>query len=358
MLLEKPETYRGLSYPWGREVNPKIGEPQKIADGVYWVRFPLPFSLDHINLWLLEEDAGWTIVDTCVDHPQSREIWEELFANFMKGKPVLRVICTHMHVDHAGLAGWITRKFDCQLWMSRAEYMMCRLMDADTGREAPQAAIDFYHAAGYQESNLDRYRERFGEFGKMVSPLPDSYRRLVDGYTLTINGQYWVVVIGSGHSPEHVALFCPSLKLLISGDQVLPGISSNVSVFPTEPDGDPLRDWLRSNARIRDILPSDLMVLPSHQAPFYGVDVRITQVLEAHKADLIKLFNHLSEPRRAVDCFSVLFNRPIGASLMGLAVGESLAHLNCLLGRQQITRQRDQFGVDWYQQKPETVDFD
>ena len=358
MLEDNTELYRGLTYPWGRGVDPKPGEPEKIADGVYWARFSMPMSLDHINLWLLEDDQGWTVVDTCLNTPGARRTWETLFSGFMQGKPIVRVICTHLHPDHVGLAGWLTERFGCELWMSREEFLMCRAMAADTGRKAPEVALRFYRAAGYGEEQLEVYRRKFGNFGRAIAPLPDSFRRLVDGETIRINDRYWQVVVGSGHSPEHVSLYCPALKLLISGDQVLPKITSNVSVFPTEPHGDPLREWLRSSSRIRDRLPDDVLVLPAHEAPFYGLHVRLTQLIESHERDLDKLFDFLTEPRRAVDCFPALFKREIGPESQGLATGETLAHLNCLLGRRRAEKHRDGDGVDWYRQKPETGDFD
>jgi glyoxylase-like metal-dependent hydrolase (beta-lactamase superfamily II) len=180
----------------------------------------------------------------------------------------------------------------------------------------------------------------------------------VDRETITIGDRYWQIVVGSGHSPEHTSLYCPALKLLISGDQVLPRITPNVSVFPTEPEGDPLKEWLRSSARIRDILPDDVLVLPAHEAPFYGLHVRMTQMIEIHKRDLNSLFDHLSQPRRAVDCFPALFKREIDENSLGLATGETLAHLNCLLGRHRITRTCDAQGVDWYEKIPETAEYD
>jgi glyoxylase-like metal-dependent hydrolase (beta-lactamase superfamily II) len=318
----------------------------------------MPMSLDHINLWLLQDEDGWTVVDTCLNTPGARRTWERLFAEFMRNMPIRRVICTHLHPDHVGLAGWLTERFGCELWMSREEFLMCRAMVADTGRATPEAGLLFYRAAGYSDEQLELYRERFGNFGRAVTNLPDSYRRLTDGETLNIGDRYWQVVVGSGHSPEHASLYCPALKLLISGDQVLPRISSNVSVFPTEPHGDPLREWLRSSARIRDLLPDDLLVLPAHEAPFYGLHVRLTQLIESHEQSLDRLLDYLAEPRRAVDCFPVLFGREIQPHSYGFATGEALAHLNCLLGRRRIRRQRDGDGVDWYQQKPETAGFD
>lgn len=358
MPEQPPELYRGLNYPWGRGVDPAPGEAVTIAEGVHWVRFAMPMSLDHINLWLLEDGDGWTVVDTCLDMPSSRETWETLFDGFMGGKPIKRVICTHLHPDHVGLAGWLTERFDCTLWMSREEFLMCRAMTADTGREAPDVAIRFYHAAGYNAERLDRYRAKFGNFGRAISPLPDSFRRLVDGETITIGGRYWQAIVGRGHSPEHVSLYCPALKLLISGDQVLPRITPNVSVFPTEPEGDPLKEWLRSCARIREILPDDLLVLPAHEAPFHGLHVRLSQIVEAHKRDLKKLFDYLDQPRRAVDCFPALFKRKIDEGSLGLATGETLAHLNCLLGRRRITRTADADGVNWYEQIADTAEHD
>ena len=358
MLTYNSELYRGLNYPWGVKVNPAPGTPELIAEGVYWVRFPMPMSLDHINIWLLEDEEGWTVVDTCLNLPDARQTWEDLFDGFMQGKPVVRVICTHMHPDHVGLAGWITRRFGCELWMSREEFLMCRMMAGDTGREAPDVAIRFYRAAGYNDDQLQRYRQKFGQFGSAIAPLPDSFRRLLDGETISINGRYWQVIVGSGHSPEHVSLYCPALKLLISGDQVLPKITPNVSVFPTEPAGNPLKEWLRSNSRIREKLPDDLLVLPAHEAPFFGLHVRLTQVIETHERDLDKLFDHLSEPKRAIDCFPALFKREITDDVLGMATGETLAHLNGLLGRRRIQCKRDNHGVDWYVQKPETADFD
>jgi len=293
MLEANPEQYRGLSYPFTRSANPAPGKPKKVAEGVYWARFAMPMSLDHINLWLLEDEHGWTVVDTCLNIPSARETWEQLFAGFMQGKPVLRVICTHMHPDHVGLAGWLTERFDCDLWMPREEFLMCRAMKADTGREAPDVAIRFYKAAGYDEEQLDRYRKKFGNFGRAIAPLPDSFRRLVDRETITIGDRYWQVIIGSGHSPEHATLYCPALKVLIAGDQVLPRITPNVSVFPTEPQGDPLNEWLHSSARLREILPDDLLVLPAHETPFYGLHVRLNQIIESHKNALSSLFDYL-----------------------------------------------------------------
>ena len=353
MLQQLDEHYRGLNYPWGRQQAPEPLKPFPVAEGVWWVRMPMPMALDHINLWLLEDGDGWTVVDTGLASEDSRTIWEGLFGDFMGGKPILRVICTHMHPDHIGLAGWLCEQFDCPLWMTREEYVMCQLMASYTGRDAPKAGVDFYRGAGYDDHQLDQYRQRFGTFGAMMAPMPHCFRRMVDRETITIGDRYWQVIVGSGHSPEHACLYCPALKILIAGDQVLPRITPNVSVFPTEPEGNPLAEWMDSNARLLNILPNDLLVLPAHQNPFHGLHIRINQIIDSHRQGLQSVYDYLSEPKRAVDCFPSLFTREISDKLIGLATGETLANLNLLLQRGNISKNTDEAGVHWYTQNPD-----
>ena len=353
MLQQLDEHYRGLNYPWGRQQAPEPLKPFPVAEGVWWVRMPMPMALDHINLWLLEDGDGWTVVDTGLASEDSRTIWEGLFGDFMGGKPILRVICTHMHPDHIGLAGWLCEQFDCPLWMTREEYVMCQLMASYTGRDAPKAGVDFYRGAGYDDHQLNRYRRRFGTFGAMIAPMPHCFRRMVDRETITIGDRYWQVIVGSGHSPEHACLYCPALKILIAGDQVLPRITPNVSVFPTEPEGNPLAEWMDSNARLLNILPNDLLVLPAHQNPFHGLHIRINQIIDSHRQGLQAVYDYLLEPKRAVDCFPSLFTREISDKLIGLATGETLANLNLLLQRGNISKNTDEAGVHWYTQNPD-----
>lgn len=351
-LVHAPQTVKALTYPWGCDVAPEPGAIHPVADGVWWLHMPLPFALSRINLWLLEDGDGWTVVDTGISDQASRDVWEQIFQCDLQGRPITRVIVTHMHPDHVGLAGWLTERFGCELWMSRTEFLMCRNLVADTGRPAPDAAVKFYREAGFDDRALTVYRERFGEFGQAIGELPDQFRRLSDGQTIEIGGRYWQIVVGMGHSPEHACLYCPALKVLISGDQVIPRISSNVSLFPTEPAGDPLGEWLESCHRIRNRIPNDVLVLPAHQEPFYGLHARLTQLLRSHERALERLFDHLSEPRRAMDCFSVLFKRSIRGAHVMLAIGETLAHLNCLISRRMISRELDADGVAWYCQLP------
>lgn len=342
-----------LDYPF--ETVPPRGTTLEVAPGVHWIRMPLPYALDHINLWALDDDAGWAIVDTGTRTDENAQVWRELFAHAPDQRGITRIFVTHMHPDHVGMAGWLTRKFNTRLWMTRLEYMSCRVMVSDTGREAPPEAIEFFRQAGWGEAAIERYRLRFGNFGKHIHALPESFRRLRDGETLRIGQHDWRVIVGTGHSPEHACLYCADLKVLISGDQVLPRISSNVSVHPTEPEADPMSEWMASIEKLRREVPDDVLVLPSHNEPFRGLHLRLDRLAEGqHKA-----FNRLrealgNEPRRVVDVFGALFSRPIAETdtgLLGMATGETLACLNYLIARGEATRTlRD--GVNWYALTP------
>jgi glyoxylase-like metal-dependent hydrolase (beta-lactamase superfamily II) len=339
-----------LTYPFAAA--PAPGQAQPVADGLLWLRMPLPLAgLDHINVWALEDGRGWTLADTGMQTTDTAAHWQSAFAGALERRPVVRVICTHMHPDHIGMAGWLTRHYDCRLWTTRLEYVSCRMLVADTGREAPDDALRFYRAAGWDENALEHYKARFGGFGKAVYRLPDSYRRIVDGEELTIGGRSWRAVIGRGHSPEHLCLYCPELAVLISGDQVLPRITSNVSVFPTEPDANPLAEWLESLASIRERVPDDVLVLPSHNEPFRGLHARLAALIAGHERRLKRVYELLATPKRAVDLFGVLFRRGVGADMLGMATGETIAHLNCLIGRHLAARELDAAGIAWYHRR-------
>jgi len=337
---------KGLSYPAGDA--PAIGDIKQVAEGIYWVRMALPFALDHINLWLVDDADGWIIIDTGVNDDGTKEAWQQIFDTRLGGKPVKRVIVTHLHPDHVGLAGWITRKFGVTLEMSRTDYLMCRTLVADTGKKPPQEAMDFYRAAGFSKRGVESYASRFGGFGQRVYQMPEVFKRLQDGDRLTLGARDWRIIVGSGHAPEHVCLYCEELNILISGDQVLPRISSNVSLHPTEAHADPLQEWIDSCKKLKAELPEDTLVLPAHNEPFFGVHRRLDALVEGHEEGLSKLLEMLSEPRRAIDVFPALFKRKIGADVFFMATGESLAHLSCLVARGLATVSRDAEGVDWY----------
>jgi glyoxylase-like metal-dependent hydrolase (beta-lactamase superfamily II) len=346
--VEKPT----LIYPF--ESAPQPGQSLEVVPGVLWMRLSLPMALDHINVWALQDEGGWAVVDTGMRNETTIAAWQGLLTGLPQPQPLTRVLVTHMHPDHVGMAGALTRQFHCRLWMTRQEYLHCRVLAADTGRQAPDDAISFLQRAGWGEVAIQNYRARFGHFGKYIHTMPDSYRRMQDGEEIRIGEHVWRLIVGTGHSPEHACLYCPDLKLLISGDQVLPRISSNVSVHPTEPDANPMQDWLASLAKLRREVPDDVLVLPSHNECFRGLHARLDYLMASQKRSLDRLHKTLKEPRRVVDVFTTLFGRRIDesdAGLLNLATGESVACLNYLVSQGLVRQTLDDKGVAHYQMR-------
>jgi glyoxylase-like metal-dependent hydrolase (beta-lactamase superfamily II) len=340
-----PEDLRGLHYPLGRWV-PGPGEAYEVAPGVRWIRFPLPMGgLDHINLWALEDDAGWVLVDTGIALPGAGKAWDALFKGPLAGKPVTRVIVTHFHPDHIGMAGWLCQRWNVPLEIARTEYLLARTLTLDVRDAPPAEAVDFGIRAGWPDEALANLRNRgWGHFNRIVSALPAGFKRIKDGDVLGIGSRQWRIVTGRGHSPEHSCLVSDD-GLMISGDQVLPRITSNVSVYPTEPYADPLGDWLESIETLRGIDPG-VLVLPAHNEPFHGLHVRLDQLAADHADKLEKLVALCATPRTAVESFSTLFRKPIGDSDYGIATGEAVAHLHWLEERGKLQRLTDASGVD------------
>lgn len=327
---------------------PDEGKTMPVTDDIVWLRMPLPFSLKHINLWLLRDRAGWVIVDTGVDTRTSRAVWQATFSDAMKGDPATHVVATHLHPDHVGCAGWLVDHFDVDLWMTRDEYMLCRILIADTGRSAPKAGIRFYAGTGFTDEQLETYKGQFGMFGKFVHPLPEAFKRMSDGDVIDFGANRWEVIVGSGHSPEHACLYNEQQNILIGGDQLLPTISSNVSVWPTEPLANPLNDWFLSLAKLERRLPSDVLVLPAHGRPFRGAHHRLQELAKDHEDRLETLLTACSEPMRVTDLFSSLYKTTINDGNRIMATGEAVAHLNYLCERGDMIAETDADHVAWY----------
>ena len=332
------------------EQRPDAGETMQVADGIHWLRMPLPFVLGHINLWLLEDgsDGDWTIIDTGVDIEESEKVWTRTIDAIVGDGRISRVLVTHLHPDHVGCAGWLCDLHDADLWMTREEYLLCRVLVADTDRPVPEEGYDFYRAAGFDESSLKHYEKMFGFFGKFVSPLPESYHRIRDRDEMVIGKNKWKIIVGRGHSPEHACLYCEELNILISGDQLLPTISSNVSVYPTEPLADPLHGWLTSLAELKSNVDKDVLVLPAHGKPFRGAHERLDALIAEHQEGLEALESFCSEPKRAIDTFPALFRREINDRNLIMATGEAISHLNYLVNQDRVSVETDSDGVHWY----------
>lgn len=350
----KPETISAtapdaaLHYPLGAQM-PETGQVLEVAPGVGWVRMRLPFALDHINLWLLRDRAedgseGWAIVDAGIASDGTRAAWDQVFATGLDGLPVLRVIVTHMHPDHLGLADWLCERWhtpqrECRLWISASDWFVARNARVQPGGFGGDRTAAFFALHGMQDAQaLEAIRQQPNDYARMVPAVPGRYRRLMDGMRLRIGAHDWFCIAGYGHAPEHMALHCPALGVLISGDMVLPRISTNVSVIDLEPEADPLRLYLDSLDVIRQRVAAEACVLPSHGLPFTGLHRRIEDLHHHHAERLAEVRAACTErPHSAVDLMPLLFRRPLDAHQTRFALGESVAHVNLLWHRGELT---------------------
>ncbi len=316
---------------------PAPAEVIEVARGVWWLRMPLPFALDHINLWLLADGDGWAQVDCGYGDAATRALWQAHFDSTLGGRPITRVVATHYHPDHLGNAAWLTARFDCPLVMPQAEFLTAHLVgDACPGHNT-ESICALFRAHGMSDEHLASMRERGNRYRRGVPELPTSFRRLLAGDDLDIGGNRWHAIGGYGHSPEHMALYCEQLDVCISGDMLLPKISTNVSVSPVEAEGDPLARFLDSLAAFT-ALPQQTLILPSHGLPFTGAALRVDQLHAHHAARLAELEAAAERPRTAADLVPVLFRRELDMQQRFFAMGEAIAHLNYLWHAGRLAR--------------------
>jgi glyoxylase-like metal-dependent hydrolase (beta-lactamase superfamily II) len=324
---------------------PAPGEAMAIAPGIFWLRMPLPFALDHVNLWLVEDGESWTIVDTGYATTETRAAWERIFAERLGGRAVSRIIVTHYHPDHVGLAAWLTQRWRAPLWITEKEWLYARVMSRESD-DLARMRSDYARRAGLDATASKLFGEHETGYRRGVPAVPAAFHRLADGATLTIGGREWRVIVGEGHAPEHACLFCPEARVLIAGDQVLPKISPNISLQPHEPDGDPLARYLASLVRLCAAVPPETLVLPSHNLPFFGLHARIDALAAHHRARCAEIVAACSRPQSAADLLPLLFRRPLDRHQTAFALGEALAHLHYLAGNGALDRSLGADGIE------------
>jgi glyoxylase-like metal-dependent hydrolase (beta-lactamase superfamily II) len=336
----------GLAHPWPAPPGP--AETIEVAPGVRWLRMPLPFALDHINLWLLRDGDGWAVVDTGIGLPDTRALWERLFASGLEGRPLTRVLVTHFHPDHMGNAGWLTDRWGVDLWCTQGEWLMAQFAWRQRADGDVERHLRHYRRHGASEAALADFRRRGNHYPGVVPEVAPQFRALRDGDPVDIDGRRWDVLTMPGHAPEHACLSSAAARVLISGDQVLPRITTNISVWPDQPRGNPLRLYLDSLARFRP-LAADTLVLPSHGLPFRGLHARLDALAAHHRARLDATLGALEAPRTGVELIPVLFRRALDTHQLGFAIGEVLSHLHFLEAEGHVRRLTGADGLHRFQ---------
>ena len=330
-----------LEYPFPQVPGP--GTTVEVAPGVHWLSMALPFQLDHINLWLVEEQDGWTIVDTGIGNAETRRLWAQILGE----KRVKRVVVTHYHPDHAGNAAWLCERYGAEFWTTQGEYLTAHAVRTATAGYTADAVLEVFRRNGLDAERAARMASRRNRYAELVPEFPHSYRRIIEGDQLELGRHRWRAIIGHGHAPEHLSLYSKSLNTLIAGDMLLSTISTNVSVWSIDPEGDPLRLFLDSIARYRD-LPAEVLVLPSHGKPFRGAHPRVAQLEDHHRERLSELLKSLATPKSAAELLGVLFRRPLDAHQTFFAMGEAIAHLHYLYYAGRATRAMGNDGIMRY----------
>ncbi len=333
-----------IRYPWPEP--PEHGDAIEVAEGVLWIRLPLPMALDHVNIYALDDGDSWTIVDTGIKSRRTVALWENILSGPLKGKPVGRVILTHHHPDHIGIAGWLMERFEAELITTRTAWLMSRMLILDVEPRPTEQALAHWRAAGMDTEIYEtRRNDRPYNFADICHPIPVGYTRVKQDSLIHVGGRDWDVHIGHGHAPEHLTLWSRDDHLVLSGDQILPSISPNIGVYPTEPEADPIADWMESCVRLGHLARENHLVLGGHKVPFTGLPMRMRQLEENHHGALARLRDHLNTPKTAAECFAPLFKRKIDHGTYGLALVEAVAHLNHLHQAGDITRERRSDGA-------------
>jgi glyoxylase-like metal-dependent hydrolase (beta-lactamase superfamily II) len=332
-----------VTHPFGERI-PAPGEALPVAEGVWWIRMPLPFALDHINLWLLEDGDGWTLVDTGYGVQATWDLWEKHFAGTMGARPVKNVVVTHYHPDHVGSAAWLVERTGAPFWMTTSEFLSAHAAGDDTAGFDRPTGIDFFASNGLDVSKFPERMRTGNGYRRGVPAVPRRYRRMMHGDKLAIGGHAWEVITVFGHAPEHAALWCAAKNVLISGDQVLPRITTNVGVWGNQPEANPLLQFLSSLGRFAH-LPADALVLPSHDRVFHGLHKRIAELHEHHAKRLERLLEGCANPITAHEALPLLFRRALDDHQLMFAMGEAIAHLHYLEFQGKVRRIVDDQGI-------------
>jgi glyoxylase-like metal-dependent hydrolase (beta-lactamase superfamily II) len=322
---------------------PEPATPIEIAPGILWIRLPMPMALDHINIYALDDGDAWVLIDTGLGDPVSIGTWETLLTTHLKGRPIRRIIGTHFHPDHVGLAGWLQNKTGADLWMTQLEWLSARQAYLDVEDASSEHMTRFYHQVGLGADELKTYQQLGNDFRSMVTPIPAVYTRITPATRFTIGGRDWIPIFGSGHSPDHVTLYCAEDRIMLGGDMLLPRITPIIAVWWQEPEGDPLAGYLEFLGTLGHIA-DDVLVLPAHNRPYRELRTRVTDLGDHHVERLEITYEACATPATGRDVMKALFTRELDAFQTRFAIGETVAHINNLLHKGELRRDLDEEG--------------
>ncbi|WP_210496883.1 MBL fold metallo-hydrolase [Microvirga antarctica] len=330
-----------LDFPW--KTPPAKGTVTEVAPGLLWARLPLPFRLNHVNVWLMEDDDGWTVIDTGCATPELFSVWETLLAGPMAGGAVRRVIATHGHVDHIGLSGWMVDRFGAEYVGTFGEWMWSRLSHLHGVPGSSAAYHSYLKRNGFEEAVTGAMATSRNRFMDLSSPVPGCITEIRDGGTIRFGRRDWSIIVTRGHTFEHASFYDEASGILIAGDHLLPKISPVIAVYEMTPKGDPLADYLASFQQFAHI-PADILVLPSHGMPYRGIHERIEELRTHHRLRLDETAEFLREPKTALELSHAMFPHIEGPDNIGFALGETLAHINWLLNQGIVREDIDPSG--------------
>ena len=343
-----PDDQRGsrrtLQFPY--EEAPKMGEVREIVPGILWACLPLPFALNHVNVYFIEDGKGWAVFDNGVFSKKMCEFWEQLLAGPLGGRPITKVIVSHHHPDHIGMSGWLCEKYDAPLLISQTAYLMCVNLSLNPRQDRASFYYDFYRRYGMEEETARLITTSGHRYLTMVSELPETFLRLLSGDELYIGGRRCRVLQGDGHAPEQIMLYIPDENILLAADQVMAKISPNVSVWSTDPDSDPLGHFLRSLRLLEANIPGDPLVLAGHKLPFYGLHQRCRELVAHHDERCAIIAEAcLKGPKSVADLVPYVFPRELDPQQHGFAFSEVHAHVNRMIRRGEVHWIEPQDGV-------------
>ncbi|SHJ44575.1 MBL fold metallo-hydrolase [Cycloclasticus pugetii] len=319
---------------------PEFGLPMKVEEGIFLLKMPIPYALDHINLWLLRDGEGWTIIDSGFYSEEATLLWNKVLVDFCHNEPIQKIIITHFHPDHVGMAQWLAHKTNAPVHMSQIEFLTTQMACQEYSKQQKARRREYFERFGLAQEDIQQLQDKVGGYVTGVPEAPTSYQRLVDGQSLLINGEPWHLLQFNGHSPGHICLHNKQRDLLVSGDQILPNISPNVSVNFYESDADPLADYLSSLGTLAT-LGADTVVLPSHGRIFKGIKERATMLKEGHRKSLDQILAFCQQARSGLEVLHTLYGKRLSLFNLSLATGEAMAHLNYLIGTGEVTRSGD-----------------